>query len=122
MEERERAYFKDLLTDWLGELERRADATVFNLRNSAAEGMADFLDQATADADQTFTLRIRNRERRLVSKIRRALVRIEGDTYGICEMCGEDIAVGRLKARPVTTFCIDCKTQMEVIERKLAVG
>jgi DnaK suppressor protein len=122
MEEKELIYFKELLTNWLAELERRADATVFSLRNSATEGMADFLDQATADADQSFTLRIRNRERRLVNKIRRALVRIEDESYGICEMCGEDIAIGRLKARPVTTFCIDCKTQMEVIERSLAVG
>lgn len=122
MEEQELAYFKELLTRWLDELERRADDTVFSLRNSSAEGMADFLDQASADANQTFTLRIRNRERRLVSKIRRALVRIQDKSYGICEMCGEDIATGRLKARPVTTFCIDCKTQMEVIERNLAVG
>lgn len=122
MEEKELEFFKDLLTHWLAELERRADDTVFNLRNSSTEGMADFLDQASADANQSFTLRIRNRERRLVSKIRRALVRIEDKSYGICEMCGEDIATGRLKARPVTTFCIECKTQMEVIERNLAVG
>lgn len=122
MEEKELVYFKDLLADWLGELERRATDTVFTLRNGTAEGMADFVDQATADADQTFTLRIRNREQRLVSKIRRALVRIEAETYGMCEMCGDDIAIRRLKARPVTTFCIDCKTRMEVLERNLAVG
>ena len=116
MKEKEIQYFRKLLTNWLSELNRRADDTVFSLRNSG-ECLTDLLDQASFDANQMFTLRIRNRERNLVSKIVMALERIEDGEYGICEVCGEDIAINRMIARPVTTHCIECKTRMEVIER-----
>ena len=56
-------------------------------------------------------------ERRL---IREALDRIENGTYGTCEVCGEQISEERLKARPVTTQCIECKTDMEDQERRMA--
>jgi len=73
----------------------------------------DMNDQATAEADQNFALRIKDRERKLIKKIDEALERLSARTYGICEGCGEEIPLKRLKARPVTTFCIDCKTQQE---------
>ena len=116
MKEKDIQYFRQLLTNWLNELDRRADDTVFNLRNSR-ECLTDLLDQASFDANQMFTLRIRNRERNLVGKIQLALERIEEGEYGICEACGEDIAINRMIARPVTTHCIECKTRMEVLER-----
>ena len=53
-------------------------------------------------------------------KISQALTRIEEGTYGICEVCGGEISIKRLKARPVTTYCIGCKNKMEAMER--AVG
>jgi DnaK suppressor protein len=56
-------------------------------------------------------LRIRDRERKLILKIREALERIDAGEFGVCENCGEDISTARLKARPVTTLCIDCKTE-----------
>ena len=62
-------------------------------------------------------LRIRDRERKLISKIDKALDRIEDGTFGICEECGEEITEGRLKARPVTTFCIGCKEEQEKLEK-----
>ncbi len=73
----------------------------------------DMNDQATAEADQNFALRIKDRERKLIKKIDEALERLATRTYGICEGCGEEIPLKRLKARPVTTFCIACKTQQE---------
>ena len=73
----------------------------------------DMNDQATAEADQNFALRIKDRERKLIKKIDEALDRLAMRTYGICEGCGEEIPLKRLKARPVTTFCIECKTQQE---------
>lgn len=73
----------------------------------------DMNDQATAEADQNFALRIKDRERKLIKKIDEALERLSTKTYGICEGCGEEIPLKRLKARPVTTFCIACKTQQE---------
>jgi DnaK suppressor protein len=66
-------------------------------------------------------LRIRDREAKLIKKIREALERFENDTYGICETCGEDISIKRLKARPVTTQCIDCKSKEEALEKALGI-
>jgi DnaK suppressor protein len=66
-------------------------------------------------------LRIRDRENKLIKKIRNALNRIENGTFGVCEECGENISIKRLKARPVTTQCIDCKTKEEASERALGL-
>jgi DnaK suppressor protein len=63
-------------------------------------------------------LRIRERERRLITKITEALERIEEGTFGICERCGEDISDKRLEARPVTTLCINCKQEQEDLEKR----
>lgn len=74
-------------------------------------------DRATLESDRSFELRIRDRERKLLSKIEDALIRIEDGEYGICEECGCDINLKRLEARPVTTLCIDCKTLQEQKEK-----
>jgi len=76
----------------------------------------DMSDQATAEQDQSLNIRMRGREQKLLVKIEEALDRIANGTYGICEMCEEPIAFERLKARPVTTLCIDCKTEQEAQE------
>ncbi|MFQ5507716.1 MAG: RNA polymerase-binding protein DksA [Leptospirillia bacterium] len=76
----------------------------------------DMSDQATAEQDQSLKIRMRSREQKLLVKIEEALERIAAGTYGICEECEEDIAFERLKARPVTTLCIDCKTEQETQE------
>ena len=73
------------------------------------------------ESDRNFTLRIRDRERKLIGKIREALERIDEGTFGTCDDCGEDISVKRLKARPVTTQCIDCKTEEEARENALGI-
>ena len=66
-------------------------------------------------------LRIRDREAKLIKKIKSALERIDNGTFGICDSCGEEISVKRLKARPVTTQCIDCKTKQEAQEKALGI-
>jgi DnaK suppressor protein len=92
-----------------------ADDTVEGLLDSQ-ENLADPLDRASVESDRSRTLRIRDRERMLIKKIRNSLEAIEAGEYGICEDCGEDISIERLKARPVTSFCIRCKTKRESIE------
>jgi DnaK suppressor protein len=81
----------------------------------------DPTDRAALEADRNFMLRIRDRERKLIAKIRGALERIDNETYGICDTCGSDISIKRLKARPVTTQCIDCKTKEEAMENALGI-
>ncbi len=74
-------------------------------------------DRATVESGRSFELRIRDRERKLLSKIEEAIGRLDEGEYGICEGCGEDIGIKRLEARPVTTYCIDCKTLQETKEK-----
>jgi DnaK suppressor protein len=77
----------------------------------------DLGDQASAETDRNFMLRLRGREQRLLKKIDQALERVETGIFGICEDCGNEINIQRLEARPVTTMCIDCKTLQEEEER-----
>lgn len=79
----------------------------------------DLGDQASAETDRNFMLRLKGREQRLLNKIEEALERINTDTYGICDFCGEPIHSERLEARPVTTLCIECKTEQEEEEKLL---
>jgi DnaK suppressor protein len=85
------------------------------------EADADPLDIAVSESNRDFSLRLADRERRLVEKIRRALVRIGEGEYGACEACGGAIGYGRLLARPVATQCIDCKTEAEQLETRKRV-
>ena len=70
------------------------------------DNFPDPTDRASLESDRNFMLRIRDRESKLIDKIKKALMRIENGTFGICESCGEDISIQRLKARMVTTQCI----------------
>lgn len=74
-------------------------------------------DQASAEIDRNFMLKLRGRERKLLKKIEEAVEKIDAGTYGVCEACGEEINVKRLEARPVTTMCIECKTEQEEEEK-----
>jgi len=112
-------YFRGILTQTLNDLLSKGDETVSLLSETAMDS-ADLLDQAAQEADRSFRLRMRDRENKLIRKIKRSLTKIEEGTFGICEMCGEEISIKRLKARPVATYCISCKNKMEAMEK--AVG
>ena len=120
MDEKDVAYFKELLTNRLQELLSHADDTVVGMAGSR-ETFPDPTDRASLESDRNFMLRIRDRESKLIKKIKKALQRIENGTFGICEKCGEEIAIARIKARPVTTQCIECKTREEAREKALGL-
>lgn len=113
------AYFKQKLEQMSQELLSEANRTITEMTDSSSN-YPDPTDRATAESDRNFELRIRDRERKLLAKIKDALERIENDDYGICEECGDDIAIARLEARPVTTLCIACKTKQEDFEKAQA--
>lgn len=77
----------------------------------------DMGDQASAEIDRSFMLRLRGREQRLMKKIEAAIEKIDGGAFGICDVCGEEITIKRLEARPVTNMCIFCKTEQEEEEK-----
>jgi DnaK suppressor protein len=119
MEENELAYFRELLEAELAVLLDKAEEMVWTLMGSAAEHTSDPLDQATYDLSQNNAFRMRSRESRLIKKIRACLLAIEEGTYGICEDCEEPIAIERLRARPVTSYCITCKSRREAHEKAI---
>lgn len=104
--------------DEMKALMSEADKTVHEMADDASH-FPDPTDRATQESDRTFELRIRDRERKLLNKIKEALERLENDEFGICEDCGGEISEARLKARPVTTLCIDCKMEAEQKEKRL---
>ena len=116
MTEKKKTFFRKLLNERLGELLKEANSTVSDM-TAHKENLPDPSDRATLESDRNFTLRIRDRERKLIGKINEALERIVTGTYGICDECGENISEARLKARPVTTLCIDCKKKQEMDEK-----
>lgn len=81
----------------------------------------DLGDQATAEIDRNFMLRLKGREQKLLKKIEEALDRIDHGVFGICDRCGQEINVRRLEARPVTTMCIECKTLQEEEEKLMEI-
>ncbi len=104
---------QDLLTE--------AEHTLTSKISSEKESFPDPTDQAVAELDNNFVLRLRGREQKLLKKIDEAIARIDSGEYGVCESCGEQISMKRLEARPVTTLCIECKTRQEE-EEKLQAG
>jgi DnaK suppressor protein len=99
------------------ELLTEAEHTLNNKISTEKETFPDPTDQAVAELDNNFVLRLRGREQKLLKKIDEAISRIDGGTYGVCEECGGQISVKRLEARPVTTLCIECKTAQEEAEK-----
>ena len=88
------------------------------IQNLGPSLLADINDQATLESERSFELRIKDRERKLIGKVQEALKKIGDGSYGICESCGEPISVKRLQARPVTSYCINCKAEMEAEEKR----
>ena len=109
-------FFRYMLTQKVNDLLGEAEKTVSEMIN-VKENFPDPNDRASLESDRNFELRIRDRERKLILKMREAIQRIDEGTFGICESCGGPISEKRLMARPVTTYCIECKTKEEKLEK-----
>ncbi len=120
MKKKDLEFFKKLLTGRLEDLLSQADDTVVGM-TTQKETFPDPTDRASHESDRNFMLRIRDREHKLIKKIKAALERIDNGTFGLCETCEEDISIKRLKARPVTAQCIACKTKEEALEKALGI-
>ena len=116
MDQKQVEYFRVLLQSQLDELIEEAYKTVNGMTNFK-DNFPDPTDRASLETDRNFLLRIRDRERKLIEKIKEALERIDNGTFGMCEICGKEVGEERLKARPVTTRCIDCKKKQEAREK-----
>jgi DnaK suppressor protein len=122
MKQRDLTTFKKLLDERRQELMTEAVGTMHGMGmvGDSRETFPDPTDRASLEGNRNLTLRIRDRERKLITKIDEALGRIADGSYGVCEECGGAIGVERLRARPVTTLCIACKSEQEASERRRA--
>ena len=121
MNEKQQEHFKLILKAWRLELMEEVDRTVSHMKDEAAN-FPDPSDRATQEEEFNLELRTRDRERKLIKKIDKTLIRIEEDDYGFCDQCGIDIGVRRLEARPTAELCVDCKTLDEIREKQITGG
>lgn len=118
MSERQQTHFRNILNIWKQQLMEEVDRTVHHMQDEAAN-YPDPNDRATQEEGFNLELRARDRERKLIKKIEEALQKIEKNEYGFCDICGVEIGIRRLEARPTANLCIDCKTLEEIKERQI---
>ena len=109
-------YFRQKLLRWRAELLAESTETLQHLKEeSLAE--PDITDRASLETERSIELRTRDRERKLISKIDAALMRIEDGSYGYCEETDEPISLRRLEARPIATLSLEAQERHERMER-----
>lgn len=119
MNENQKEHFYEILTSWKQELIKESERTMHHLQDEAFN-LPDLNDRASQEEEFSLELRARDRERKLLRKIDKALRRLVNDEYGYCESCGEEIGIRRLEARPTAELCIDCKQLEEKKEKTWA--
>jgi len=120
MNNKEIEQFQDILKKERTSVIQKASKTLSEESSFDLAEMPDEIDQASAEYNQSFTFRLRDREKYYLSKIEKALGKIAEGAFGVCEECEEPINIKRLQARPVTTLCIRCKEEQEMEERSYA--
>lgn len=113
-------FYRELLEERMNNLMGSAGETLDTL-SKGDDTFPDPLDRAMSESSRSIELRKRDRERKLIQKIKQAIQRTEDGTYGICEDCGEEISASRLKARPEATLCINCKEEQEKVEKQFGM-
>lgn len=116
MNERQVAYFRRKLNNWKDDILRESRETITHLQDEN-HVLPDLADRASSETDRSLELRARDRQRKLISKIEAALLRIEDGSYGYCEETGEPISLKRLDARPIATLSIEAQERHERRER-----
>jgi len=116
MNERQREYFRRKLIAWKEEILQESRETLATLQNEN-ENHPDLADRASSETDRAIELRARDRQRKLISKIDAALMRLDDGAYGYCEETGEPISLKRLDARPIATLSIEAQERHERREK-----
>ena len=117
MNNKMKEYFRQKLLKWKTELLRGSSETITNLKQSENLNQPDIADRASLENDKNFELKTRDRARKLVIKINKAIKKIDNGTYGYCEETDEPIGVKRLNARPIATLSIEAQERHEKMEK-----
>jgi DnaK suppressor protein len=118
MSERQQEYFRQKLLSWREELVEESRETINHLQSEVRD-VGDEAERATRETENSLELRTRDRYRKLIRKIDKALIRIEEGEYGYCEETGEEIGLDRLEARPIATLCLDAQERWELRQKQL---
>ena len=116
MSSKQKAFFKKKLIDWKDEI-MKSNSKILFVNEDQEISSPDVVDQASSQTEKTIEMRTINRQRKLITKIDKAIKRIEEDTYGYCEETGEPIGIKRLIARPIATLCIAAQEKHENNEK-----
>ena len=118
MSPRQLQYFRDKLSKWREELVEESRQTIESLRDEVRD-VGDEAERATRETENSLELRTRDRYRKLIAKIDKALKRIEEGRYGFCEETDEEIGLERLDARPIATLCLDAQERWEHRQKQM---
>ena len=118
--EKHKAFFKKKLIEWKNEIIKSNSNTLFSKDVDQEISSPDIIDQASSQAEKTLEMRTVNRQGKLLTKIEKAIKRIDNNTYGYCEDTGEPIGLKRLIARPIATLSIEAQEKHERNEKIFA--
>ena len=118
--EKHKTYFKKKLIEWKNEIVESNTKGLYLNEVDREISSADIVDQASSQTEKTVEMRTLNRQIKLLSKIDKALKKINNDTYGYCEETGEPIGLKRLIARPIATLSIEAQEKHEKNEKIFA--
>jgi DnaK suppressor protein len=111
-------YFRQKLSNWRADLVEESRETINNLQREVRD-VGDEAERATRETENSLELRTRDRYRKLINKIDKALSQLDEGEYGYCEETGEEIGLARLEARPIATLCLDAQERWELRQRQL---
>jgi len=115
--EKHKVFFKKKLLEWKSEIVKSNNEALYNSSMDDNSTSADIVDQASSYTEKNVEMRAINRQIKLISKIEKAIKKIENNTYGFCEETGEPIGIKRLIARPIATLCIAAQERHEKEEK-----
>jgi len=118
--EKHKTYFKKRLINWKNEIVESNSKGLYLSNTDHEISSSDIVDQASSQTEKTVEMRTLNRQIKLLSKIDRAIKKINDDTYGYCEDTGEPIGLKRLIARPIATLSIEAQEKHEKNEKIFA--
>jgi len=118
--EKHKTYFKKRLVNWKNEIVESNSKGLYLSNTDHEISSADIVDQASSQTEKTIEMRTLNRQIKLLSKIDKAIKRIDNNSYGYCEETGEPIGLKRLIARPIATLSIEAQEKHEKNEKIFA--
>ena len=118
MSAKQQEYFRRKLLEWRDELVEESRETISNLREEVRD-VGDEAERATRETENSLELRTRDRYRKLLNKIDKALIRLDDGEYGFCDETGEDIGLARLEARPIATLSLDAQERWELRQKQM---